>query len=374
MSTENLKLKIITTTDEFSNCADRWNELAGDSVFHRWEWMFSWWEVFQHTGQLAIVVITDRDDRWLGVAPWFKTNTVKQGRVIRTLASGAACSDYTSLAIRPTFEQAVTSTLAEIISGEEDLDGIFADVDVFEIEAHTGGDQGVQCLREHLEFQSIGVQSEEFAATWRAELPTTWSEFQSRLHKSFRRKTKKAAKRLEDPDFQTSIARTPEQINELWGTFVDLHQRRRQSLNQPGCFADNDFERFLRFATIRLSEYGLAKINLVSHGGRPLATSLEFVSGDSVLMYQTGMDPEQLDLEPGHIIFTYTIQHSIEQRFTWFDFLRGDEPYKSRWKAQRFPLYRTKIVPRRLKSVVRHGIYSAGKNVKSWTKSVLSKT
>ncbi len=365
------KIKFIETTEEFAACKEAWNELAGTRVFHRWEWMFSWWEAFQGLGQLAILVVTDESDRWLGVAPWYKSFSTSRGRVVQNLASGTACSDYVSLAIRPGYEDAVLDRMVEVMSGSSADSHPLNDVDLFEFDGHDGDDPLMVQLGQCLDRQLLHHESCEIGATWRAPLSDSWEAFEKRLHKSFRRKTKKASRRLQDSDFSTVIAVTPDAIRNTWQTFVDLHQMRRTSLGEPGCFADKRFESFLLNATLRLAEAGLAQINLVKFQGKPLTANLEFIAGDSVCMYQTGLDPTYLSLEPGHVNFTLAIQNSIERNFAWFDFLRGDEPYKSRWNAERVPLHRTSIVPRRWKSVVRHGIWAAGRNVKDWTKNVI---
>ena len=36
------------------------------------------------------------------------------------------------------------------------------------------------------------------------------------------------------------------------------------------------------------------------------------------------------DLSPGIVLLAYNIRHAIEQGYAYYDFLRGDEPYKYR--------------------------------------------
>ncbi len=368
MQTSNIK--IIDSIEEFAACAEPWNELAGNRTFHRWEWMFSWWEAFQDQGQLATVVSLDSRQRWNGLAPWYVTASPTRGREVKTLADGNACSDYVSLAIRPGFEKQVTESFADVIAGSLSVSPALNNVDVFQFEGHTANDPTIDALLDHLSQRSVNVETEEMAACWQSALSQSWEEFQQKLHKSFRRKAKKAAKRLHEPDFEATIVDDPHSIEEMWRTFVQLHQQRRAGLGQVGCFADPRFEQFLRRATLRLADQRLARINLVSYQNQPMTANLEFDAGDCVAMYQTGMDPEYLALEPGHINFTMAIQNAIQRGFRQFDFLRGDEPYKSRWNAERISLYRTRIVPRRWKPMLRHGIWSAGKNVKHWSKSI----
>ncbi|MGI9516607.1 MAG: GNAT family N-acetyltransferase [Pirellulaceae bacterium] len=360
---------LIADLGQFAACRDEWNELARDRVFHRWEWMFSWWEQFQSQGELAIVVVKDGGGRWVGIAPWFKSRSTGRGRVVHTIGCGAACSDYVSLAIRPGFERPVTDAVGHLVFGQHASEP-FADVDLFELEGHLACDRGMQMLQSAAAENMSTVVMHEIGGAWRSELPVSWDEYESALHKSFRRKTRKAERRLGAAEFAGEVALSPEELDATWSIFANLHQQRRRSLGQAGCFADPKFEQFLKNATLRLGESGRAQINLVRYQGNPITANLEFISGDSVYMYQTGMDPEHLTVEPGHITFTWAIQASIERGFRWFDFLRGDELYKSRWKAVRTPLFRTRIVPNRLTPRIRSTIWHAGRQVRDWTQGL----
>ncbi len=368
-----LQTRLITEFDEFRGCRQRWNELAGDRVFHRWEWMFSWWEQYCSGGELAIVVFEDDRGHWVGIAPWYKSTSPARGRVIQTLASGSACSDYVSLAIRPGFTAPVIVALGRLMLGR-DVHELFADVDLFEIEGHLATDPAIQLLHEAAACRNASVVMHEIGGTWRSALPADWHEYEATLHRSFRRKTRKAEKRLANAEFSGEVFLTPKQLQRAWPIFADLHQMRRQSLGQPGCFADPHFERFLQTASLRLAESAHSQINLVHYKGRPITANLEFIAGDSVFMYQTGMDPEYLSLEPGHINFTWAIQASIERGFRWFDFLRGDEVYKSRWKATRAPLWRTRIVPDRWMPRVRSSLWNAGRQFRDWTQTMTGRS
>jgi CelD/BcsL family acetyltransferase involved in cellulose biosynthesis len=362
MPDSSLTTRQITTLEEFAACREAWNRVAGDHPFLSWEWLYSWWESFHRSGHLAIVTVLDQDGDWVAIAPWFKTTSASRGRVIRTLGSGVACSDYASVAVRPEFEDAVAEVLAEIMFGN---DSRFTNVDLFEFEGHTANDPFMQSLPARIPANSASIVQEEIGGSWRTRLPDSWPAFESELKKSFRRKTKKASKRLESGEVVVEVCRTPEAVAEAWPVFVDLHQRRRQQLGQPGCFAHPMFDNFLRSATCRLAESGRAQINMIRYAGQPLTCNLEFTTSDSVWMYQTGMDPDQRKLEPGHITFCWAIQEAIRQKHRWFDFLRGDEPYKACWCAERIPLLRTRLVPRRLTSSLRYSLLAAGKQVRS---------
>ncbi|WP_372624830.1 GNAT family N-acetyltransferase [Falsiroseomonas sp.] len=63
----------------------------------------------------------------------------------------------------------------------------------------------------------------------------------------------------------------------------------------------------------------------------------------SYLFYIGGRDPSFTSLPPGFCLHAFAIRHAIERGFATYDFLRGDEPYKFLFGAQRHPI-RTIIV------------------------------
>lgn len=363
-----LKTRLITSTEEFAACRSEWNELAGTRLFHRWEWMFHWWKHFGAGSHLAIVVVVNSNGKWMGIAPWYKSASASRGRVVRQLASGSACSDYTSIATRAGCENAVARVLADMILNPTDQP-LFHDVDLYELEGHVESDQTIAALSCHLQSNGAVASSREISGTWEAKLPDTWDEFSQRISKSFRRKTKKACSRLNMDEIKATVARSPGDIVQAWPVFVELHQRRRTSLNETGCFAGERFEMFLREATLSLSDTGHAHINIAWLNDRPIAANLEFTLSNAVFMYQSGQDPELSCFEPGHLVFTWAIQNAIKRGDHSFDFLRGDEPYKARWNAVRIPLMRTRIVPNRISSRLRNGLWNAGRSVRTWTRA-----
>ena len=99
---------------------------------------------------------------------------------------------------------------------------------------------------------------------------------------------------------------------------------------------------------------GRAEILEIESQGKPLATMLLLNDGNTVYMYQSGIDPARITMEPGYQIAVLALQSTIHKGFHKFDFLRGDEPYKSRWLTKRIPLVRARFIPRNFRSQIIH--------------------
>jgi CelD/BcsL family acetyltransferase involved in cellulose biosynthesis len=152
---------------------------------------------------------------------------------------------------------------------------------------------------------------------------------------------------------------------------VELHQRRWQSLGERGRFASPRFLQFHRDCAPKLFDAGCLDLVWLELDGRPLAAEYHLLSVDTAYAYQSGIDPERLDEEPGRMAVMTTIQRQIDLGRRYYDFLRGDEPYKSHWRAVPQPTWEVRVVPRRTAARVRHGVMSATDSVKNWIRSGL---
>ncbi len=203
--------------------------------------------------------------------------------------------------------------------------------------------------------------------TWRLALPKTWEEFLGLVSKGHRKKLRRADREL----FQTgrAVLRTVEnceQLDPAMDVLIDLHQKRRQMLGEPGCFASPRFTAFHREVARRLLLAGQLQLQLLELDGRTVAAEYQLASQGVTYVYQAGIDPQRLADEPGHLITAATVKRAIEQGGRAVDFLRGDEPYKAHFRALARPLLALRVVPNRTTSRLRNNLWLAGRSVKRW--------
>ena len=184
-----------------------------------------------------------------------------------------------------------------------------------------------------------------------------------------RRKTKAARKRLAEPDVEVLFA-DQDNFGSLWATFVYLHQKRRNAIGQLGCFADDDFERFLESAATGLMSLERSDLVVIKKSGSPIAAVLLIYCGETCMMYQSGIDPDMSSLEPGYQSVMVAIDHAIENGCKYFDFLRGDEPYKARWSTTREAIVRRKFIPPTMAAQLKHGTWVIGRSIKNYVSNL----
>jgi CelD/BcsL family acetyltransferase involved in cellulose biosynthesis len=159
----------------------------------------------------------------------------------------------------------------------------------------------------------------------------------------------------------------------VFDVLVELHQKRRRSLSQRGCFASPRFTAFHREMTATLLASGRLRMLWTELDGRPVAAEYGFVGGQTVYYYQGGFEPELADQQPGWLSFAASLKLAIEEGYRCYDFLRGDESYKASWRATARPLVRVRIVGRRRSARLRYSTTRACSRMKLWAQQMLSR-
>ena len=137
------------------------------------------------------------------------------------------------------------------------------------------------------------------------------------------------------------------QLEKAWDELVALHQKRRQMLGEPGCFASPRFTAFHREVARSLLAAGQLQLLWLELDGRTAAIDYQMTSQGITYVYQAGIDTERLAEEPGHLITSATIKRAIAQGGCAIHFLRGDEPYKSHFRAEPRAMLSLRVVPDR---------------------------
>jgi len=343
-----------------------WNHAASSNFMLRTEWLESWWEAYQQgSDRLAIARIPSRSHSESGFLAGFVTKGIL-GRTYRWLGSGVVCSDDMRLLGAAAEQTAYAESAAGWLNSEQ-FRAQFGRLDTIELEGYLESETSVKALIGSLQAAGWSLEERSIGGAWRVRLPSTLEEYVNLLHKSRRRKVNKAKRLLTEGKVRYEAISEWSQMDELWSEFVRLHQKRRESLGQSGCFSDPRFGIFLRHATERMAQNQQCWMGTLWAGQEPIGINLNFQSGDSLGMYQSGMEMDRTELEPGHLLNYYSIGTAIERGIKWFDFLRGDEPYKEGWGAERRLLYRSRLFAPHLLSRVRQSALAAGRELRNWS-------
>jgi CelD/BcsL family acetyltransferase involved in cellulose biosynthesis len=368
-----------TKLEDLSTLAEDWDRLAGGVPFRGWTWLSHWWrsygprnEMEAQRKSLAVLGLFDDGGSLVGVAPWFLERSARRGRVLKPLGMGEVCSDYLSLLCHPAREEAVVECLAEYLvesAKADEPDGLRWDL--LELEGVDAEDRPIAALADALAIFNCTVHRRDGVICWRLDLPTSWESYVVSLGKNLRREVRRLERELLDSD--RAKLHSVEKIDELplaMDILIELHQRRRETLSEKGCFASERFLDFYRHVVPALLRQGQLQFHWLELDGKAIAAEFQLVGGGVLYAYQAGIDPGSMEYQPGKLINLSILKKSIAGGYRAFDFLRGDEPYKARFGAVARPSLEYRVVPHRPVAQLRHNLWLAENSVKAWVKGV----
>ncbi len=365
-----MRIELLTSSDELQHAADAWRALARDAVFASPDWLIPWWI---HLGsrpspevrapRLATLAVRDSDNELVALVPWYLDESRLHGRTLRLLGSGKACTDYLTIPCRQGDEAEVADAIADwLLDNQGRLDFGW---DLLVLEAIHLADPMYSRLLERLSGRGAISSTRPVGNCWRAPIPDNWEDYLTMLSKTNR----KRARRLKRDFFQTGRARVvrttnPEELVNAYELLVKLHTKRWQSRGEAGIFADAGVLEFHRDATARLLATGQLWLASLELDGRQIGSEYCIAAGTTLYSYQSGLDPEMISLEPGALLVVATVEEMIERRYTGFDLLRGDEPYKREWRGVPSPIHDVRVLPGNWNGRLRQSLWQAAVSAK----------
>lgn len=336
--------EIVQTEENWLRIRTDWDRLSQGCPMLSFDWLHAWWQAYGNGSRLHIVVVRNDSGLMVGIAPWYECQQVMNPS-LRFLGSGKVCSDYLRLMSVTGFQSQVCHEV--VASARQRLlkFGAHTFTRGLVLEGLAEDDLETTNLLSSFERTGFLVRKKPLESSWQIALPGTWESMLLRLKKNFRRKARKCIERLDDGTLKAQLVTDSSQLPEAMEILVRLHQARRASMGGSGCFDDPRFAVFLTSALESMIARGTARAVWIESDGKPIAIQVQLIGEKSVFMYQSGFDPSARSLEPGHVIIAHAIRQAIEEGRACYDFLRGDEYYKSAWGAQRTGLLKAWLIP-----------------------------
>ena len=163
-----------------------------------------------------------------------------------------------------------------------------------------------------------------------------WDAYLATLDKRARHEVRRKQRRLDSAGEVRFVLTRPDR--DTVEAFIAFHQAR---WGAEGLFPNNEggarSRRFLhRLAELEAAEPAGPQLQFgrLEVGGRSIFASAGFDDGETTYFYNMGIDPEARDLSPGVNGTAAYLRNRLEAGNRYFDFLRGDEPYKYEWGAR----------------------------------------
>jgi CelD/BcsL family acetyltransferase involved in cellulose biosynthesis len=157
-------------------------------------------------------------------------------------------------------------------------------------------------------------------------LPGSFDEYVASLNKKDRHELRRKLRRLHATGevVHEALASTAD-IAAAFDEFIALVRLSSPEKNE---FLTAPRVEFVRHATLALAERDQACLFLMRLDGRRVAGSLCFKYGERYFGYNSGYDPACRALAVGLLNHAMCLERVIEGGAHYFDFMRGNEPYK----------------------------------------------
>jgi len=339
-----MSIGLIDSAEGFDQLRPAW-ERAFDRdpvapIFQNWWWQRGWREVTPYPYAVLTVTPagTSEPVAFLPISIRGSANMLRVDHVREIHMGGDPGTDYNGLVCDPAHEETVIAALVDHFSRRESWDRLMWK----EI-----NEPRLLAVSERLPSEVADVFPRQGTCCPYTPLPATWEAFQQECLSYETRKSLRKKLRLCEEECRVTLMDSSN-ANEHIDALVTLAKNRtRDDMDDNVHRCDRIFE--------WAQKGGIASILLIWHEQTPIAGMGAFIDkkANSYCFYLTGYNENFGNYSPGRVVNALAIKHAIELGCTTLDFLRGDEPYKFQFGAQR--RYTTHVV------AVRKGLHSAAR-------------
>lgn len=340
-----IEIEKIERLERFANIRDEWNELLGNSnsdcLFLTWEWVYTWWKHLAEERRLQILMARS-GGRLVGIAPlaWRsrRWRRLLPFPALEFIGASSAGSDYLDFIIRRGEERQTLIALAEYLADNKlmlelpRVRNTVSNACGFAQETMRQGWTVAQLVTDVCPFIDLS------AHTWESYLASLGSAHRYNFRRRLRKLEKEWCVSFEQVECEQMRAVALHML-------IELHRKRWRERGDPGAFNTRGLVEFHEELSRLALERGWLRLFVLRLNGTPAAALYGFNYHGTFYFYQSGFDPEFNRYSVGLVTMGLAIRHALEERARIYDFLRGDEPYKSLWAHDRSELIRLELFP-----------------------------
>lgn len=275
------------------------------------QWQEIWWEAFRERREMAGFYL-QRPEGVTAIA-----SLARQGDDL-SFVGNTETFDYNDFMIRPGWEDDFFAALMNWLDQE--------DFKALKLPSLIEDSPTLEYLPDLARQRGYSVEVSEEDVTPGLELPDNWDAYLAGLSKKNRHELRRKLRRLESTEgWQWYCVRGSQEVSARLEDFLYLM---RQSAPDKAAYMTGEREAFFRRITERTAELDLLRLYFLEMDGQDVASSLCFDYNGARYLYNSGYNPEYAYYSVGLLLNALCLREAIEQGKTYFDFLRGPEPYK----------------------------------------------
>ena len=349
-----LSAAAIRSDAELEALAEEWEQLFQCSgcanVFLSFQWMSQWRIYLGRGGCLFVVTVRDEERRLVALAPLYISHRggPLQIRRLGFLADNLVGSDYLDVLVDRTKGEGALQCLAAFILSHK-MEWDYIDL------CDTLPESNVSVLCANLGANPMRIQVVASSVCPYVMLPQSPDSYSVSLKPKVRKRLRyclRALQRKGPVEFVTA-ASGPD-LEMAFDELLQLHRVRLGTRGTSSTFVDSRVASFHRAVLGAFSATGRVRIHLLKLCGESIAALYALSAGPKMFFYQSGMHPGYRRFSVGSLLIRYAIEDAILGNYAEFDFLRGDELYKSQWTNSSRQMQSVRLFDGRAKSRVAH--------------------
>lgn len=319
---------------QFASMQLEWNTLLEQSLnptfFLSYEWMSCWWQIFGEGCSLFIIQVRDESGALVALAPLciqqqFALKYLPY-RSLRMIGTNQANPDYLGFIIHKDHGAAAVDSILKFIDEQKHQ---WDELDIESLPLENEASRSIlQRLKHDANLLCLNNDQKIMFIDLPQNLDAFLASFSSKHRYNLRRRSRQFA---QDHHGTFGRAETVESALHILDRLFNLHHLRAAAVGRTEAFSDLRIRQmhadFIRkhFASGRIYLYYLRI------GGELQACLYGFQYGDRFYFYQMGYNPDFDHISLGTTMMLKSIEFAILNKFKYFDFLRGEEPYKRSW-------------------------------------------
>ncbi len=335
------EIKIIRTSDEFLALKSVWQDLETrcnlSHPFLSWEWHYSWWMQYKNSfkpeADLQIFCLYN-SDQLLAILPLMIIK--KSGlKILQLLSTEIEPTDYMDILATEEHRDFYLQTIIESVQFRI----LIRSVDYIWIKQISDNSALFHIFASTQNSASLKTFIYPSKICPFIDLPQTEDEFLKQLSQNMRSGLKRQINKInKSENFHSYIISDPAQIEPAVNSLFRLHQARFEDKNKQTGFLPRRMEFHMDLARLFL-EKGWLKLFVLQDNDKDFGVLYCYQVGGKMMYVQGGFDPDYQAYAPGNYLLMRAIRTAIENHLPLFDFMRGDESYKSKWTNLKLQLY-----------------------------------
>ncbi len=330
------------TADGFDALAREWNALVDASssrpFFMRLDWQTVWWENLGLGDKWITAYHRTDTGELVGILPLYRLSGADShhaGQIQLSIVGCIEVSDYLDVIVRQGWEVPVYHAfLAWLDSADAPTWDV---VDLCNL-PHNSSTYRVLPQIARCRQMRVQVFQEDVAPA--VHLPTTYEGYlQDQVDKKQRHEIRRKQRRIErSTEIGLYVVGPEHNLDQEIRDFIRLQQASRPDKHE---FMNDEMQVFFQRMGRRMFDANLLSLLFLTLDGQKAAALFSFTHDRRYLLYNSGYDPAvYAHLSPGWAILAYAVQYAIVTGHRVFDFMQGDEEYKSRFGAVDYPVMR----------------------------------